>query len=69
MLGFRLIRAFPLLLMLSLASCGTSGSADPCAGFKPIIVDKLDVLTRSTLEAIVAHDELGAKKCGWKPPH
>lgn len=57
------------LLMLSLASCATSGQGDNCAGFKSIIIDKLDVLTRGTLEAIIAHDELGQKKCGWKAPH
>lgn len=55
-----------MLLTLSLANCGTSGQGDSCAGFKPIIIDKLDVLTRGTLEAIIAHDELGQAKCGWK---
>ena len=54
---------------MTLPSCGASGSASSCAGFKPIIIDKLDVLTRGTLEAIIAHDELGQNLCGWKAPH
>lgn len=72
----------PLLASL-LASCATTGpAAEPapkvvvqtrivdtgCDWTKPILVDKtLDILTDGTADQIRAHNETGAKKCGWKP--
>lgn len=63
---------FPALL---LASCTTTGNAidikpnndAACAAFAPIYVGKDDVLTDQTAKAILAHDQTGAKLCGWKP--
>lgn len=38
-----------------------------CDWVKPIYLDKTDVLSDSTARAILAHDQAGAKNCGWKP--
>jgi hypothetical protein len=33
---------------------------------KPIFVSKADVLTAETSRQILAHNQFGAGKCGWK---
>ncbi|WP_186296888.1 hypothetical protein [Cupriavidus campinensis] len=38
-----------------------------CDWTRAIYVDKADVLTDATAEAILAHNRAGAKVCGWKP--
>jgi hypothetical protein len=38
-----------------------------CDWTKPIYVSKGDVLTDETAKAILAHDQAGAVKCGWRP--
>lgn len=38
-----------------------------CSWVKPIYLDKTDVLSDATARAILAHDQAGAKVCGWKP--
>lgn len=38
-----------------------------CDWTKPIYVSKTDVLADSTAREILAHNEAGAKNCGWKP--
>lgn len=38
-----------------------------CDWTKPIFVSKSDVLTDETARAILAHNQTGAKNCGWKP--
>ncbi|QWE95669.1 hypothetical protein [Cupriavidus sp. EM10] len=38
-----------------------------CDWTKPIYVDKADVLTNETAQAILSHNRAGAKVCGWKP--
>ena len=40
---------------------------DYCTPWHPIFVSKKDVLTDATARAILAHDQTGAKLCGWKP--
>jgi len=37
-----------------------------CRWTKPIYISKSDVLTDGTADQIVAHNETGAKRCGWK---
>jgi hypothetical protein len=37
-----------------------------CDWTKPIFVSKTDVLSDDTAKAILAHNETGAKNCGWK---
>ncbi|WP_244122047.1 hypothetical protein [Burkholderia gladioli] len=38
-----------------------------CSWVKPIYLGKTDVLSDETARAILAHDQAGAKECGWKP--
>lgn len=38
-----------------------------CDWTKPIYLDKSDVLSDATAEAILAHNKAGAKACNWKP--
>ncbi|WP_157384202.1 hypothetical protein [Burkholderia glumae] len=38
-----------------------------CSWTKPIYLDKADVLTDATASAVLAHNQAGAKECGWKP--
>jgi hypothetical protein len=54
----------PILLQ---ASCATSGPVvtNACTGWEPIYVHTGDVLTDATAKSILAHDEYGAKQCGW----
>lgn len=39
-----------------------------CNWTKPIYLLDGDILTKPTLDAILAHDEAGIDKCGWKAP-
>ena len=56
-----------LLIAVSAAGCATDprlkGDYD---WVQPIRPSKADVLTRQTKEQILAHNEAGAKICGWK---
>lgn len=57
-----------LLIAVSTAGCAT----DPllksdCDWAQPIRPSRQDVLTRQTREQILAHNEVGARICGWKP--
>ncbi|MBU9378693.1 hypothetical protein KTE93_01060 [Burkholderia gladioli] len=38
-----------------------------CSWTKPIYLDKSDVLSDATARAVLAHNQAGAKECGWKP--
>lgn len=66
MLGLRIV----LISMIALiAGCGTSRSVwdSDCAWAEPIRPSRSDVLTDGTLRQIVAHNEVGARLCGWVP--
>ena len=52
--------------MLLLTGCASGGAADPCAPWAPIWVSPGDVLTPATAEQILAHNETGARICGWQ---
>lgn len=59
-----------LAAMLLLTSCASSGRAvteGACAAFRPILIGRGDVLTAETARQILAHDQAGARICGWKP--
>lgn len=73
MTGGRVIR---LAVIVALAACcvgcaslepQTVAHTDYCTPWAPIYVSKKDVLTNATAKAILAHDETGARLCGWKP--
>lgn len=38
-----------------------------CDWTRPIYVSKTDVLSDETARAVLAHNQAGAKVCGWKP--
>ena len=52
--------------IVCLGGCATAGSGDFCAVASPIRPIVKDVLTDGTVRQILAHDETGAKLCGWK---
>lgn len=56
------------LIVASISGCGDRFSfSTECDWAQPIRPSPADVLTRGTKEQIVAHNEDGAKQCGWKP--
>lgn len=55
-----------LILLTSCASGGPAPTDSFCATEKPILISKSDVLTAATSREILAHNEYGARKCGWK---
>lgn len=58
--------ALLLLAILSLTACASAGPDSLCVVESPIYLDRSDVLTTPTLRAVIAHNERGAKLCGWK---
>lgn len=59
-----LLRIAPLIL---LASCAADGGGDFCLVARPIYVAAEDRFADSTARAILAHNETGARQCGWRP--
>ncbi|WP_244120846.1 hypothetical protein [Burkholderia gladioli] len=73
-------RTIGLASSLLLAACHTAPTVAPpvvetrtkvidtaCNWTKPIYLDKSDVLSDATARAVLAHNQAGAKECGWKP--
>ena len=65
---------FRVLIRLILSTGLTAGCAidprdlrDDCDWAEPIRPSRQDVLTDITLAQIVAHNEIGARLCGWVP--
>jgi hypothetical protein len=59
-------------ILLSIAVLIAGCATDPrlksdCDWAQPIRPSRSDVLTRQTKEQIAAHNEAGAKLCGWRP--
>ena len=65
-----LLRALAMIpLTLLAASCATTAGLETsaaCLAFRPILPSRADVMTDETKRQILAHDETGAKLCGWK---
>ena len=60
--------AMLLLIAVSTAGCATDPKLrSDCDWARPIRPSRQDVLTRQTKEQIAAHNEAGAKFCGWRP--
>jgi hypothetical protein len=55
----------PLLIMICAAGCVQT--ADPCTWAAPIRPALADELTPGTARQILAHNETGARVCGWTP--
>ena len=53
-------------LAVSLAGCGIRVTAE-CDWAEPIRPSRADILTPDTQRQILAHNEVGAKLCGWQP--
>ena len=65
---------FKTLIALILSAGLTAGCAinprslrDDCDWTAPIRPSRQDVLSDNTLAQIVAHNEIGARLCGWQP--
>jgi hypothetical protein len=65
---------FKTLTALILSAGLTAGCAidqrslwDDCDWAEPIRPSRQDVLSDNTLAQIVAHNEVGARLCGWQP--
>ena len=65
---------FKTLTALLLSAGLTAGCAidprglrDDCDWAEPIYPSRGDVLSDGTLAQIVAHNEVGARLCGWQP--
>jgi len=56
------------VILIPLAGCASTGAVptDPCGPWRPILVSERDQLTRGTAEQVLAHNETGARVCGWK---
>ena len=60
--------AMLLLIAVSIAGCVTDPRLkSDCDWAQPIRPSRQDVLTRQTKEQIAAHNEAGARICGWRP--
>jgi hypothetical protein len=60
--------AILLSIAVSIAGCATDPKLrSDCDWAQPIRPSVQDVLTRQTKEQIAAHNEAGAKICGWRP--
>ena len=65
---------FKTLIVLILSVGLTAGCAidprvlrDDCDWAEPIRPSRQDLLSDGTLAQIVAHNEVGARLCGWQP--
>ena len=59
--------AIVLSIAVSTAGCATDPRLkSECDWAQPIMPSRADVLTRQTKQQILAHNEAGAKICGWK---
>jgi hypothetical protein len=52
--------------IIARVGCGANRWADDHAPACRRFISKADVLTDGTARQILAHDETGAKLCGWK---
>lgn len=61
------LRRMPVLLVLLILSpsCSGGGSGSLCLAGRPIFVSTEDRLTAETARALLAHNETGARLCGW----
>lgn len=55
------------LILVSLAGCATTPSGDFCDVASVIRPSVQDQMTDGTKRQLLAHNEYGARSCGWKP--
>ncbi len=53
--------------MMFASGCVSGGGGTDCAAFKPILMSDADIDAASDdlARAILAHNETGARECGW----
>ena len=62
------LSAVMLLVVILLMGCASgSVGVDACGPWQPIYVGQADVLTVETGRQVLAHNEVGARLCGWRP--
>lgn len=60
------------LLAVLLSGCGTTAGPEikivdtGCDWTRPIYMSRADILTDGSARQILAHNETGAARCGWK---
>lgn len=63
----------PLILLIAIAAltagCGIDRRFlhEDCDWAQPIRPSRADVLSENTKSQILAHNEIGARLCGWRP--
>lgn len=62
------LKAALLVSLMAVGGCAVVPRTGSLCTAGPIILNKEDKLTRSTLESVVVINESGEKICGWKPP-
>jgi hypothetical protein len=57
------------MVLALLTGCATAGAGTEgaCAAFRPIYISRVDQLSGGTAEQLLAHNETGARLCGWQP--
>lgn len=58
-----------LVILATLVGCNTTGGnfCDVARPVRPESVASIATMTDAEVEAIIAHNEKGAKLCGWRP--
>ncbi len=61
------LAALTVTLLNGCALIGRATEQDlGCVWAKPIYLSRFDQLTKGTADQLIAHNETGAKRCGWK---
>jgi len=61
---WKMVALLGLMLLPSCAGDGDAGSF--CAAARPVYVGPEDVFSAETARALLAHNETGARLCGWQ---
>ncbi len=62
----RIATLLVLTMLPCISGCTIVGAAaDPCVGWKPLLVHDDDKMTPLTERQVLDHNEHGAKECGW----
>jgi hypothetical protein len=62
-----LLKPTLLATLILLPACATGGGGSFCLTARPIYVGAQDQFSAETARAILAHNETGARLCGWLP--
>lgn len=62
----RMLCAGLVLVLLSGCAAVGAGTEGACAAFRPIYISRVDQMSDGTAEQLLAHNETGARLCGWE---